>query len=1022
MRAVQIFGLCVLGAVLSACSFINDFDRFEFEATEDGGSGNPNQGGSGGGGGSGGSGGSGGAAPEPDAGSDADVSTPADGGGGTMDSGGGDTGDASVDSGSVGDPLCDAANCDEVASCDSSSGTAKCTCPQGYYDFNADGSECVDLDECKAGVHNCDDDATCENTQGGFECNCNAGFIWDASASDCVDGCLVLLSTTCDPVVGLCIKPSGDAVCRCPAGYVDVNGDGTLCEAAPACLDRGCDPLAECDPEAASPECICPAGFTGDGTACDDVDECTEGTDDCHVQASCTNTEGGYVCTCNDGYDGDGVTCADVDECTAGTDGCSDNATCGNTVGSYDCSCKDGFSGDGFGCTDDDECELGTADCSSNANCTNEPGGYSCKCKSGYEGNGTTCSDVDECTAGTADCVTGEKCTNTPGSFTCGCDAGYKKNASGSCVDVNECTENLDNCSTSATCTNSAGGFDCKCNGGYEGDGVECVDINECTTDAHDCSANGNCTNTAGGFTCTCKTGYEGNGKTCTDIDECTKGTDNCHDTRANCIDTDGSFKCNCKTGYEGDGVTCTNINECALGKDDCDTMPDACVDSVGSYSCKCPGGYTGEGVGADGCVDIDECKLNTDNCDDAPDACINRPGSFVCECPAPSSGDGIGPFGCCTADAFTDLTRPSDGLDNECDGLWDRPVINWEKTFPSRGGASSAADVAIYVEPTVIAGGTLYCRSYKRSGTAPTWSTCPNPIVNTANSGSAANDGAWRTDFRWRYDDGRIGHSISFDYYIHHSLHLAPRCPELAATDEAIFEAAQKHLDASLSGSYKDPGPFAIGENTFLANPFVVVGYRPVVDGSFWLMRKEVPHVANNDYMAEMWSLRKRFVASPDGRYVLLRRTYVAKRKYSTEGVKSCKVARFEQSVSNFRPPPNATTGFGYYYGDLYDCDAVVVNRAGAGVCINAPTAAPAVFPLHYEYAMTLPGYGNSNKYMWRALIDERGWHGVFKAFDFPNPPVPGYRNFSEKCATAGCNSGYPYMEYLPDMAILRP
>ena len=41
-----------------------------------------------------------------------------------------------------------------------------------------------------------------------------------------------------------------------------------------------------------------------------DVDECSDGTDNCHTEASCTNNDGGFDCTCNSGYSGNGVTCS----------------------------------------------------------------------------------------------------------------------------------------------------------------------------------------------------------------------------------------------------------------------------------------------------------------------------------------------------------------------------------------------------------------------------------------------------------------------------------------------------------------------------------------------------------------------------------------------------------------------------------------------------------------------------------------------------------------------------------------
>ena len=157
-----------------------------------------------------------------------------------------------------------------------------------------------------------------------------------------------------------------------------------------------------------------------------DVNECSEGTDNCSANASCTNTPGGHTCSCNAGYSGTGEVCDDVNECAEGSDNCSSNASCSNTVGGFSCACDAGYSGNGVTCSDVNECQQGTDNCSANASCTNTPGAFSCMCNPGYAGSGVTCSDINECTNGTHDCSGGYSCSNTAGSF--------------SCNDINECS------------------------------------------------------------------------------------------------------------------------------------------------------------------------------------------------------------------------------------------------------------------------------------------------------------------------------------------------------------------------------------------------------------------------------------------------------------------------------------------------------------------------------------------------------------------------------------------------------
>ena len=40
-----------------------------------------------------------------------------------------------------------------------------------------------------------------------------------------------------------------------------------------------------------------------------DIDECSAGTDSCHQEAMCMDTDGSYTCTCSNGYTGNGEIC-----------------------------------------------------------------------------------------------------------------------------------------------------------------------------------------------------------------------------------------------------------------------------------------------------------------------------------------------------------------------------------------------------------------------------------------------------------------------------------------------------------------------------------------------------------------------------------------------------------------------------------------------------------------------------------------------------------------------------------------
>ena len=104
-----------------------------------------------------------------------------------------------------------------------------------------------------------------------------------------------------------------------------------------------------------------------------DINECTEGTDNC--QQTCTNTDGSFTCDCDTGFRlaTDGHNCngqsvlshtgeltlwhnpvpntyTDINECAEDTHNCAQECT--NTIGSFTCDCNTGYrlASDGHSC------------------------------------------------------------------------------------------------------------------------------------------------------------------------------------------------------------------------------------------------------------------------------------------------------------------------------------------------------------------------------------------------------------------------------------------------------------------------------------------------------------------------------------------------------------------------------------------------------------------------------------------------------------------------------------------------
>ncbi|EGW01509.1 Signal peptide, CUB and EGF-like domain-containing protein 3 [Cricetulus griseus] len=252
-----------------------------------------------------------------------------------------------------------------------------------------------------------------------------------------------------------------------------------------------------------------------------DVDECVEGTDHCHIDAICQNTPRSYKCICKSGYTGDGKHCKDVDECAEGNGGCQQS--CVNMMGSYECHCREGFflSDNQHTCIQrpEETCAVNNGGCDSK--CHDAATGVHCSCPVGFmlQPDRKTCKDIDECRLNNGGCD--HMCRNTVGSFECSCKKGYKLLINErSCQDIDECSFDR---TCDHMCVNTPGSFQCLCHRGYLLYGVtHCGDVDECSSNKGGCRFG--CINTPGSYQCTCPAGQgrlHWNGKDCTEPVKC---------------------------------------------------------------------------------------------------------------------------------------------------------------------------------------------------------------------------------------------------------------------------------------------------------------------------------------------------------------------------------------------------------------------------------------------------------------------------------------------------------------------
>ncbi|KAI0241926.1 Nidogen-2 [Lamellibrachia satsuma] len=326
------------------------------------------------------------------------------------------------------------------------------------------------------------------------------------------------------------------------ANKVSIGSGGDPCSDASVRCDRN----AACEPQGTSYRCVCNQGYRGDGSRCQDVDECALKTDNCDVNARCFNTDGAFQCRCLPGQHARCVT---------------DRRT-----GKPRCQCEEGYAGNGTFCGParlETPCRT-SSDCSREADCLYDGASeaYVCRCRQGFQGDGRRCQRVPCDVARNCDSNANCLYDDEQRSYQCACNPGYAGDgyrcAPTGCDISNNCDEN-------AQCVfdRRESRYACVCNEGFEGDGISCTETSLPCNQVNNCDINADCLYDPnfGTYQCSCREGYAGDGYSCRIEADCRRNPDIC-DRNARCEQHGTDYVCICNTGFRGDGRKCGSSGE----------------------------------------------------------------------------------------------------------------------------------------------------------------------------------------------------------------------------------------------------------------------------------------------------------------------------------------------------------------------------------------------------------------------------------------------------------------------------
>lgn len=279
-------------------------------------------------------------------------------------------------------------------------------------------------------------------------------------------------------------------------------------------------------------------------------------------------------------------------------------------------------------------------------------------------------------------------------------------------------------------------------------------------------------------------------------------------------------------------------------------------------------------------------------------------------------------------------------------------PAFESTPRDPTGWTDSAGAPIVIKLKPTGIPGTLYECRTGPEASFTPSdppWKPCDgaagtNPTHSPTASATTA-EGSYRTEYRYRSDTFR-SNTIALQYYVHNALNKVATCPRPGQagdgphlTDADYFQAAQAFAAAS-GGTYTIADTFPVPGNArtdpfWIRNPFIKIpfsGVQAVAYMNTW----PAPGTAF-DHTVNERSLRHKFVLNPTRTLLLVKRQYVHPKGHCRNGF------RFGSQMAKWRGP----TGRG---PRELDCEALVLNVHGFGVCLGTDAAGKAA-PLAVDH-----------------------------------------------------------------------